>query len=336
MALQYNTPRNRKLPIHEPLQNENQKVPIYINKTLLLEDDNKSSCSESPTLNDVAVTLLEEGPFSSEASKILFDGIDELRRCSAAVDLDLPQLVIVGQQSAGKSSLLKSLTDIPFPVSEGLCTRFATYIISRRSTPDTSDIIKVSIEKGDSDLSRGKRNNKKEPFNPHVPSMTATVFADIFKWASEYIEITGQSGSKKNNFSSDILRIELHRPTCAYFGILDIPGVFHTLTDKVTDEGIAQVTAIHSPVRYKYPAISFFFDDTLYLLTMPSDYATKIKQRLLIARDIEDTRVVMLPYTRYVKENRRYIIKKERSARYRFRGPLNSGLRGDYETVVAP
>ncbi|KAF4630440.1 hypothetical protein G7Y89_g7703 [Cudoniella acicularis] len=49
---------------------------------------------------------------------------------------------------------------------------------------------------------------------------------------------------------------------------------------------------------------------------MPSNYATKIKQRLLTTRDIKDTRIVMSPYTRYTKENRRYIVKKERSARY--------------------
>ncbi|KAF4629297.1 hypothetical protein G7Y89_g8845 [Cudoniella acicularis] len=49
---------------------------------------------------------------------------------------------------------------------------------------------------------------------------------------------------------------------------------------------------------------------------MPSDHATKIKQRLLATCDIEDTGVVMSPCSRCVKENRRCIVKKERSARY--------------------
>lgn len=57
--------------------------------------------------------------------------------------------MIVGAQSAGKSSLLQSLTDIPFPAADGVCTRFETRIISRRSAPDTSDFVKVSIERGD-------------------------------------------------------------------------------------------------------------------------------------------------------------------------------------------
>jgi hypothetical protein len=147
-----------------------------------------------------SAALLDEDPFRSDASKILFDGMDDLRRCGAAIDLDLPQvspiknvhitlwtnsranqLVIVGQQSAGKSSLLKSLTDIPFPVGGRLCTRFATRIISRRTAPSSADHVKVTIERGDSEPFDGQCNDQTEPFNPHVPSMTAKAFDDIFK-----------------------------------------------------------------------------------------------------------------------------------------------------------
>lgn len=52
----------------------------------------KHSGSDGDVNGEVAPTLLEEDPFSSEASKILFDGVDELRSCGAAVDLDLPQV----------------------------------------------------------------------------------------------------------------------------------------------------------------------------------------------------------------------------------------------------
>lgn len=55
------------------------------------------------------------------------------------------QIIIVGDQSAGKSSLLQSLTDIPFPVAGRLCTRFPTRIVSRR-TPGGPDVTKITIE----------------------------------------------------------------------------------------------------------------------------------------------------------------------------------------------
>lgn len=52
------------------------------------------------------------------------------------------KLVVVDDQSSGKSSVLKGLTDLPFPRDNGLCTRFATQIVFRRAEKST---IAVSI-----------------------------------------------------------------------------------------------------------------------------------------------------------------------------------------------
>jgi GTPase SAR1 family protein len=46
------------------------------------------------------------------------------------------QIVVYGEQSAGKSSVLEALTEIPFPRQDNLRTRFATEITLRRATVD--------------------------------------------------------------------------------------------------------------------------------------------------------------------------------------------------------
>jgi hypothetical protein len=48
----------------------------------------------------------------------------------------------VGDQSSGKSSVLEGLTGLPFPRDSGLCTRFPTQIVFKRSKVST---IEVSI-----------------------------------------------------------------------------------------------------------------------------------------------------------------------------------------------
>lgn len=58
--------------------------------------------------------------------------IDQLREKNIGTHLPLPQLVAVGDQSSGKSSLLESLSGIPFPRAQNLCTRYATQITHRR------------------------------------------------------------------------------------------------------------------------------------------------------------------------------------------------------------
>lgn len=82
------------------------------------------------------------------ANPRLLEKIDQLFACNVGEHIDLPQLVVVGDQSSGKarhlhtfcgdvsnysqSSVLEGLTDLPFPRASELCTRFATKITFRR------------------------------------------------------------------------------------------------------------------------------------------------------------------------------------------------------------
>lgn len=72
----------------------------------------------------------------------LLKKIDALFACGVGNHIPLPQLVVVGDQSSGKSSVLEGLTNLPFPRDSGLCTRFATQITFLRAA-ETS--ISVSI-----------------------------------------------------------------------------------------------------------------------------------------------------------------------------------------------
>lgn len=76
---------------------------------------------------------------------VLLDKIDQLLACNLGEYVNLPQLVVVGDQSSGKSSVLEGLTKLPFPSVSGLCTRFATQIIFRRIRADTKRTITASI-----------------------------------------------------------------------------------------------------------------------------------------------------------------------------------------------
>lgn len=74
---------------------------------------------------------------SGLVSSTLLEKIDRLFACNAGEYVDLPQLVVVGDQSSGKSSVLEGLTGLPFPRDSGLCTRFATQITFRRSSEES-------------------------------------------------------------------------------------------------------------------------------------------------------------------------------------------------------
>lgn len=57
------------------------------------------------------------------------------------------ELVVVGDQSSGKSSLLEGLTGFSFPIASDLCTRYVTQIVLRRTKPAESGT-KITIIPG--------------------------------------------------------------------------------------------------------------------------------------------------------------------------------------------
>jgi hypothetical protein len=93
------------------------------------------------------VVTLPATPASVLVSSNLLEKIDRLFACNAGEYVDLPQLVVVGDQSSGKSSVLEGLTSLPFPRDSGLCTRFATHITFRRSS-ETKMIASIIPAKG--------------------------------------------------------------------------------------------------------------------------------------------------------------------------------------------
>ena len=52
---------------------------------------------------------------------------------SVQVDIDLPVIAVTGSQSAGKSSLIESISGITLPRASGTCTRFVLALC--RSVP---------------------------------------------------------------------------------------------------------------------------------------------------------------------------------------------------------
>ena len=69
----------------------------------------------------------------SAEQRELLNTIDSLRQGGLESELELPQIVVCGDQSSGKSSVLEAITEVKFPTSAALCTRYATEVILRNT-----------------------------------------------------------------------------------------------------------------------------------------------------------------------------------------------------------
>ncbi|KAM2031436.1 hypothetical protein ACFX1T_013562 [Malus domestica] len=87
----------------------------------------KSKSSTSTVLNDessIALVHSEEQPPQPRKSVLLLDAIDKLRNLRIMEEgIPLSTIVVVGDQSSGKSSVLESLAGISLPRGQGICTR---------------------------------------------------------------------------------------------------------------------------------------------------------------------------------------------------------------------
>ncbi|KAI5784408.1 dynamin [Pyronema domesticum] len=261
--------------------------------------------------------------FESAELVRLFETIDKLRECGVSEDISLPQLVVAGDQSSGKSSVLEALTGIPFPVASKLCTRYATQINFRR-TPH--EYVNVSITPSpDSDSSR---LDSMRAFHRHVPNLTEEIFSDILADASKAMglpiqgeELTAGSGAR---FSDDILKIELCGPNKPHFSVVDVPGLFENATTFQTTEDVklvenmvvrylneprtiilAVATSLHEAANQKVFSLAEKADPkglrTVGLLTKPDAVQIGDEQTVI---DVARNRVINLTHGWYVVRNR--------------------------------
>ncbi|KAM1064329.1 hypothetical protein ACFX2I_028333 [Malus domestica] len=95
--------------------------------TTTFKDEGSSAALVVGAEHAVPLSVVEDAPIvSSYNDKIrpLLDAVDKLRNLMVMEEgIQLPTIVVVGDQSSGKSSVLESLAGISLPRGHGICTR---------------------------------------------------------------------------------------------------------------------------------------------------------------------------------------------------------------------
>ena len=170
----------------------------------------------------------------------LLDIIDSLRSQGVGHYVDLPEIIVCGDQNAGKSSVLEAISGIPFPTKDGLCTRFATEVVLRRGREVNT---KVSITPGESRF--GEDKERLERWQPKA-SINKESLGTVTKEAEGAMAAPTGTGE----FYEDILRIELTGPKQPHLTMVDLPGLFRSGNKEQSD---ADVDIVHCMVK-KYMA----------------------------------------------------------------------------------
>lgn len=163
----------------------------------------------------------------------LLNIIDLLRSQGISRYVDLPQLIVCGEQSSGKSSVLEAVSGVRFPSNDELCTRFATELILRR---DPTDNVRVSITPSPDRPDNEKINLRS--FEKEIASLDG--FKGLVESAKEFMGIDGENKA----FSRDILRVVVSGPIQPHLTLVDLPGLFQAGNKAQSDEDVEVVKSL--------------------------------------------------------------------------------------------
>lgn len=205
----------------------------------------------------MVTTKLQTESLNSLCSKDqldLLDAVDRLRSHGISNYVSLPQIIVCGDQSSGKSSVLEAISHVSFPVKSNVCTRFPTELVLRRA-PNTSSSVSIVPH-----ASRSKQERKAlEGFHQELEGF------DRLSNVVEAAKIAMGIHSNGQAFSKDLLRIEITGPDHPHLTIVDLPGLIHSETKHQT---ASDVKLIQDVVKeYSKYSLVLLFCSFLHLAT---------------------------------------------------------------------
>ena len=196
------------------------------------------------------------------------DVIDLLRSQGISHYVQLPQLIVCGDQSSGKSSVLEAVSGVRFPTKDNLCTRFATELILRRApTTSATAAILPGSERSDEE--------KKKLLEFKTPTVQINDFPSLVDAAKDAMGLNSDTKA----FSDDVLRVEISGPRQPHLTLVDLPGLIHAENKQ---QSAKDVRLVQSLVRsYMANTRSII----LAVVSAKNDYANQIVTKL--ARDVD-------------------------------------------------
>mmetsp|Transcript_30282 Transcript_30282/g.57081 ORF Transcript_30282/g.57081 Transcript_30282/m.57081 type:complete len:684 (+) Transcript_30282:225-2276(+) len=157
---------------------------------------------------------------SYEQKRNPFDTLmGKLRAFGIKRDIGIPQIVVTGHRSSGKSSVLETISGVPFPQNN--TTKCVTKLVFKKSPPGTEwqATARVSWTDKDQPTESGSLNDIDE-VSQKIEELTEALLM-----------------SESNHFSSESIIIEILSPDVPELTLIDLPGFF---LDAVNDQRVGK------------------------------------------------------------------------------------------------
>lgn len=205
----------------------------------------------------------------------LLDSVDCLRSQGISHYVSLPQIIVCGDQSSGKSSVLEAISGVSFPVKSNLSTRFPTELVLRKTSQMgvSVSIVPHQARTESERLALSSFHEKLEGFEG-LPNLIENAKAAMG------ISTHGKA------FSKDLLRVEVSGPDRPHLTIVDLPGLIHSETKQQSASDVELVQDVVQSYMKESRSI------ILAVVSAKNDYANQIVLKLARAADEKGNRTL--------------------------------------------
>jgi GTP-binding protein EngB required for normal cell division len=152
--------------------------------------------------------------FLMSTMKPKLDAIEKIRTDLNAENIEVPGIVVAGAQSAGKSSLLESLSDIKLPSGQNITTRVP--LILRLERQD--DVERYAYISDNPDVESGEK------------------ITDLEKIPHKITEYTRKNAGDGGSVEDRPIHLKVKGPLCPTITLIDLPGITHMSVNNVQED----------------------------------------------------------------------------------------------------
>ena len=157
---------------------------------------------------------------TSYEQRDLLDAVDKLRRAEIpGRDFSIPQVIVCGDQSTGKSSVLEAISQLRFPVGAQFTTKLPTEVELRNDSSSSIAPVTLTIIADKSRTPEQKAHLENFAFQVNVDDPNA--FTNAVNAAFQYLTLYEPHA----RLWYDRLHVEISGPTQPNLTLVDLPGL---------------------------------------------------------------------------------------------------------------
>ncbi|KAF8143506.1 P-loop containing nucleoside triphosphate hydrolase protein, partial [Mycena galopus ATCC 62051] len=189
-------------------------------------------------------------PSLSQGRRRMLDLVNRLHNTGVQIDIDLPQIAVIGSQSAGKSSLIESISGITLPRAAGTCTRCPTECRLSYSDAPWKCTVELRFITDKNGQSLGQPRN--EPFGDPIFDKAEVedrirraqrAILNPSKPSRTFLE-EDEDDTPEISFSTNYISLQISGPEVADLSFVDLPGLIASVSRGGNDRDIAMVESL--------------------------------------------------------------------------------------------